>query len=229
MLRSRRPTNVGAELQLRPYKAAEPYVIMMPPPNVTAMLHMGHGLNNTVQDVLVRFERMRGRAALWLPGTDHAGIATQNVVERLIAQEGKTRFDLGREEFVRRVWAFVRETGDIILQQLQGHRRQRRLVSHLLHPGRGPVPRGARGVRAAVREGADLPRASTSSTGARAASPPCPTKRWRRKRPTGRSGGFRYPLADGIGTHHGGDHPARDDAGRHRRGGAPGRRHDTYT
>ncbi len=69
----------------------QPYVIMMPPPNVTAVLHMGHGLNDTVQDVLIRFERMRGRAALWLPGTDHdAGIATQNAVERLIAQEGKT-------------------------------------------------------------------------------------------------------------------------------------------
>ena len=96
-----------------------PYVIMMPPPNVTAVLHMGHGLNNTIQDVLVRFERMRGRPALWLPGTDHAGIATQNVVEKLIAKEGQTRFDLGREEFVRRVWAFVGQTGSTILDQLK--------------------------------------------------------------------------------------------------------------
>src|SRR5881396_3765298 len=68
-----------------------PYVIVIPPPNVTAVLHMGQGLNNVTQDVLIRFERMRGREALWLPGTDHAGIATQNVVERLIAKEGKTR------------------------------------------------------------------------------------------------------------------------------------------
>ena len=97
----------------------EPYVIMMPPPNVTAMLHMGHGLNNTVQDVLIRFERMRGRRALWLPGTDHAGIATQNVVERELAQEGLTRFDLGRDAFVERVWAHVRETGPVILDQLK--------------------------------------------------------------------------------------------------------------
>ena len=96
-----------------------PYVIMMPPPNVTAALHMGHGLNNTVQDVLVRFERMRGRRALWLPGTDHAGIATQNVVERIVATEGRTRFDLGREAFVDRVWAYVRETGAAILTQLR--------------------------------------------------------------------------------------------------------------
>ena len=96
-----------------------PYVIVMPPPNVTAVLHMGHGLNNVTQDVLIRFERMRGRDALWLPGTDHAGIATQNVVERQLAQEGKTRFDLGREAFVARVWAFVRETGAAILEQLK--------------------------------------------------------------------------------------------------------------
>src|SRR5215217_6373577 len=96
-----------------------PYVIMMPPPNVTAVLHMGHGLNNTVQDVLVRFERMRGRRALWLPGTDHAGIATQNVVERLLAKEGLTRFDVGHDAFVERVWAYVRETGAAILEQLK--------------------------------------------------------------------------------------------------------------
>jgi valyl-tRNA synthetase len=97
----------------------EPYVIQMPPPNVTAELHTGHGLNNTVQDVLIRFERMRGRRALWVPGTDHAGIATQNVVERLLAKEGTTRFDLGREAFVERVWAYVRQTGARILDQLQ--------------------------------------------------------------------------------------------------------------
>src|SRR5207247_2344312 len=96
-----------------------PYVIVIPPPNVTAVLHMGQGLNNVTQDVLIRFERMRGREALLLPGTDHAGIATQNVVERLIAKEGKTRFDLGREAFVARVWAFVKETGPTILEQLK--------------------------------------------------------------------------------------------------------------
>src|SRR6266511_2471610 len=97
----------------------EPYVIVMPPPNITAILHTGQGLNNVIQDVLIRFERMRRREALWLPGTDHAGIATQNVVERLVAKEGKTRFELGREQFVERVWAFVRETGSTILEQLK--------------------------------------------------------------------------------------------------------------
>ena len=97
----------------------QPYVIVIPPPNVTAILHVGHGLNNVIQDVLIRFERMRGREAEWLPGTDHAGIATQNVVERMLADEGKTRFDLGRDKFVERVWAFVRETGNTILEQLK--------------------------------------------------------------------------------------------------------------
>jgi len=96
-----------------------PYVIVIPPPNVTAVLHMGHGLNDTLQDALIRFERMRGREALWLPGTDHAGIATQNVVEKQLAAEGKTRFDLGREAFVERVAAFVSETGTTILEQLK--------------------------------------------------------------------------------------------------------------
>ena len=97
----------------------DPYVIVIPPPNVTAVLHMGHGLNNTVQDMLIRWRRMQGRAAEWLPGTDHAGIATQNVVERELAKEGKTRDDLGREAFVERVWGFVRETGGTILEQLK--------------------------------------------------------------------------------------------------------------
>src|SRR6478735_4437547 len=101
----------------RPY--ADAFVTMMPPPNVTASLHMGHGLNNTLQDVLTRWARMRGRPALWLPGTDHAGIATQNVVERLVAKEGKTRFDLGREPFIERMHSFVDVTKETILGQLR--------------------------------------------------------------------------------------------------------------
>ncbi|HLM69108.1 MAG TPA: valine--tRNA ligase, partial [Longimicrobium sp.] len=102
-----------------PHSTRESYVIVIPPPNVTAVLHMGHGLNNTVQDAFVRFRRMQGREALWMPGTDHAGIATQNVVERILAKEGRTRFDLGRDAFVQRVWEFVDETGGKILTQLR--------------------------------------------------------------------------------------------------------------
>ena len=97
----------------------DPYVIVIPPPNVTAVLHMGHGLNNTLQDLLIRWRRMQGREALWVPGTDHAGIATQNVVERQLAREGLTRQDVGREAFVERVWEWVRETRPRIIGQLE--------------------------------------------------------------------------------------------------------------
>ena len=102
-----------------PASGREPYTIVIPPPNVTAALHMGHGLNNTVQDVLIRWRRMQGREALWMPGTDHAGIATQNVVERQLAKEGHTRFDLGRKAFVARVWEWVGTTEANILDQLR--------------------------------------------------------------------------------------------------------------
>src|SRR6266571_5114295 len=103
----------------QPRPEGEPYVIVIPPPNVTAVLHVGRGLNNIIQDVLIRFERMRGRGAEWLPGTDHAGIATQNVIEKQLIDEGTTRMDLGRDAFVARVWEFVRATGDTILEQLK--------------------------------------------------------------------------------------------------------------
>ena len=97
----------------------DPFVIVMPPPNVTAVLHMGHGLNNTVQDVLIRWRRMVGDEALWVPGTDHAGIATQNIMEKQLASEGKSKADLGRDAFVERTIAFVEETGGEILRQLR--------------------------------------------------------------------------------------------------------------
>ena len=100
-------------------QGSEPFVVVIPPPNVTAVLHMGHGLNNTIQDVVVRWRRMQGRAALWVPGTDHAGIATQNVVERQLAAEGKTRHDLGRDAFVARTWEWIDMTGGLILEQLR--------------------------------------------------------------------------------------------------------------
>ncbi|MCA0433951.1 MAG: valine--tRNA ligase [Proteobacteria bacterium] len=99
---------------------AKPYTIVIPPPNVTGSLHMGHALNNTIQDILCRFERMRGRDVLWQPGTDHAGIATQMVVERLLAKENKTdRRTMGREAFVKRVWEWRAESGGLIVNQLK--------------------------------------------------------------------------------------------------------------
>ena len=98
---------------------AKPYTIVIPPPNVTGSLHMGHALNNTLQDVLIRFERMRGRDTLWQPGMDHAGIATQMVVERQLEQSGAHRRDLGREEFVRRIWSWKEQSGGMIINQLK--------------------------------------------------------------------------------------------------------------
>jgi valyl-tRNA synthetase len=99
--------------------AQSPYCIMIPPPNVTGVLTMGHVLNNTLQDILVRWARLEGREALWLPGTDHAGIATQAVVERELRKQKKNRRDLGREKFLEQVWSWREEKGGIILQQLQ--------------------------------------------------------------------------------------------------------------
>ncbi len=96
-----------------------PYSIVIPPPNVTGQLHMGHALNATIQDVLIRWKRMHGYRALWIPGTDHAGIATQNVVERELAREGTDRHKLGREEFIKRVWQWKARYGERILFQLK--------------------------------------------------------------------------------------------------------------
>jgi len=98
--------------------SSQPYCIVIPPPNVTGSLHMGHALNNTLQDILVRFKRMQGFKTLWQCGTDHAGIATQNVMERELAAENRSRFDLGREEFIKRVWKWKEQYGGIIIRQL---------------------------------------------------------------------------------------------------------------
>ena len=102
-----------------PNSNATPFTIMIPPPNVTGSLHMGHALTFTIQDTLIRWRRMQGRDALWQPGTDHAGIATQMVVERLLAEEGKDRRDLGRDAFVERVWQWKARSGGTITRQLR--------------------------------------------------------------------------------------------------------------
>ncbi len=108
----------GAALKKNP--KAKPFSIVIPPPNVTGSLHMGHALNNTLQDVLARFERMRGRDVLWQPGTDHAGIATQSLVERqLMEKQEPGRRELGREEFLKRVWAWKEHSGGTIVNQLK--------------------------------------------------------------------------------------------------------------
>ena len=156
----------------------KPFSIVMPPPNVTGQLHMGHALDCTLQDILTRFKRMQGYAALWVPGTDHAGIATQiKVEEELRVKEGKTRYDLGREKFLERVWKWKEEYGNRIVQQ------QKKMgVSCDWSRARFTMDEGC---SKAVRETfcscmtrASSTRAAASSTGAPIASPPCPPPRW---------------------------------------------------
>ena len=105
--------------QASPDKPGTPYCIVIPPPNVTGSLHVGHALNNSLQDILIRWRRMQGRNVLWMPGTDHAGIATQNVVEKQLLQEGTTRETLGRDAFQERVWKWKVQSGGTIIQQLK--------------------------------------------------------------------------------------------------------------
>ncbi|MCB2153529.1 valine--tRNA ligase [bacterium] len=102
-----------------PKAEGEPYCIVIPPPNVTGVLHMGHGLDETIQDTLMRFERMRGKNAVWVPGTDHAGIATQHVVVEKLRREGKEPFEMGRDAFVEEVWKWKKDHGDRIVNQLR--------------------------------------------------------------------------------------------------------------
>jgi len=100
-------------------RSKKKFLIFLPPPNVTGSLHLGHALNACISDILIRFKRMKGFKTLWLPGTDHAGIATQNVVEKELKKEGKTRFDLGKERFLKRVWKWKEKYGNVILEQLK--------------------------------------------------------------------------------------------------------------
>ncbi|SVD90877.1 uncharacterized protein METZ01_LOCUS443731, partial [marine metagenome] len=100
-------------------KTRRPFVIVMPPPNVTGELHLGHALMAALEDIMIRWHRMQGEPTLYLPGTDHAGIATQVVVERTIAKDGLTRHDIGREQFIDRVWSWVKQYGNTIDEQLK--------------------------------------------------------------------------------------------------------------
>lgn len=97
----------------------KPFTIVIPPPNVTGQLHMGHALNNTLQDILIRTKRMQGYSTLWLPGTDHAGIATEARVKEQLAEEGLSKFDLGRDKFLDRVWQWKEKYGGTIINQLK--------------------------------------------------------------------------------------------------------------
>ena len=122
----------------------------MPPPNVTGQLHMGHAMDATLQDILIRFKRMQGYDALWMPGTDHAGIATQIKVEEDLRKEGLTRYDLGREKFLERVWDWKDKFGDRIVEQQKKLGCLLRLGPRPLHHGRGLLQGRAGGLRQAV-------------------------------------------------------------------------------
>ncbi|MDR4504687.1 MAG: valine--tRNA ligase [Candidatus Scalindua sp.] len=109
----------GGFFHSAPDAAKKPYSIVIPPPNITGVLHMGHALNNILQDILIRWRRMQGYNTLWMPGTDHAGIATQNVVERALLKKGLSRAEIGREKFIEKVWSWKNEYGSEILKQLR--------------------------------------------------------------------------------------------------------------
>ena len=134
-----------------PQADQRPYVIIMPPPNVTGELHLGHALEKALEDALIRYRRMTGVPTLWLPGTDHAGIATQWVVERQLLDEGTSRHDIGREKFVQRVWEHVEKSGGII------HEQSRRLgisadwSAPQVHPRPGPSTPSAPPLSASTR------------------------------------------------------------------------------
>ena len=135
------------------------FSIALPPPNVTGSIHIGHMLEHTQIDMLVRWHRMRGERTLWLPGMDHAGIATQFVVERMLAKEGIQRKDLGREEFERRVWKWKAESGGRDQAADDPPGRFVRLDARAVHAGAGALSRGAGSIFAAVSRGIDLSRA----------------------------------------------------------------------
>ena len=148
-----------------PDSGKPPYTIMMPPPNVTGSLHMGHALTFTLQDILIRFERMRGRDALWQPGTDHAGIATEIVVTNQLAERQIDKHDLGRDKFIERVWEWKAESGGTIVNQLRrlGASADWARERFTMDPGLAAAVRQV--FVAALSRGADLPRQAARQLG----------------------------------------------------------------
>jgi valyl-tRNA synthetase len=199
----------------RPDPKRKPFTIVIPPPNVTGSLHMGHALNNTLQDVLVRWRRMKGDNALWIPGTDHGGIATQNVVEKILKKEGKSRHDLGREKFLERMWAWRKESGDTILHQLRKlgcsldwTRTRFTMDDASSRAVRRPSPPFSK--RGLFTRGFGLvnwcPRCCTALSDIEVEHEERAGNLWH----------IRYPFADDAeGVHCGCDHAARNHAGRH--------------
>ena len=209
---------------------ARPFTIVIPPPNVTGSLHMGHALNNTLQDILCRFERMRGRDVLWQPGTDHAGIATQMVVERqLMERQEPGRRATGAREILGAGLAMEGRERRRHRQPAEAARRLLRLVARALHDGRGPVARGDQGVRRTASRGPDLQGQAAGQLGSEAAH-----RDFRSRGAADR--GQRQPVVSALSAgrqdvrsqrsldfHRRCDHAPRDHARRHRGRGASGR------
>ena len=165
-----------------------PYCIVIPPPNVTGALHMGHALNNTLQDILIRWRRMQGYDALWMPGTDHAGIATQAVVERrLLEEEKKTRHDLGREALVKRIWTWKDEYEKRISEPAQADGLLLRLGADPVYPRR-LCSRAVRRTFFNLFKAGKIFRGKRLSTGTPSSAPPWPTTRSITKRSPAISG-----------------------------------------
>ena len=203
--------------------AAETFSIAIPPPNVTGALHMGHALNGSIQDTLIRYQRMRGRPAKWILGTDHAGIATQKQVERALEAEGTSREELGREAFVERVWEWTDRYGGTIVGQLKRLGATVDYDDERFTLDERYVTRGARGVRRPVPQGPDLPRQLPGQLGPGHA---VGDQRPRGRGPRGHRHAVPHRLPVGRRRRRGdGGHRAPgDDARRHRRGREPGRR-----
>ena len=203
--------------------AEENYSIAIPLPNVTGALHMGHALNGSVQDTLIRLARMRGKRTKWIFGTDHAGIGTQTLVERALIAEGTSREELGREKFVERVWRWRDQYGSTIVEQFKAARRLLRLRGREVHARPALRRGGPEGLRRPVREGLDLPRQLHGQLG--------PGLAVGDLRPRGRAArGHRHPLLRRLSARErprvadDRDRAAGDDAGRHRDRRPPRRR-----
>ena len=199
------------------------FCIQLPPPNVTGTLHMGHAFNQTIMDALTRMHRMRGFNTLWVPGTDHAGIATQIVVERQLQDAGLSRHDLGRKNFVAQVWDWKASSGATITTQMRRIGDSVSLGARVLHDGREAVGGRHRNLRAALRRGPDLSRQAPGELGPGAevgGIGPRGRERGRGRLP------LAHPLPDGGRQRlcRRRDDAPRDDARRHRGDGSPGRR-----
>ena len=210
---------------------------MIPPPNVTGSLHIGHAFNNTIQDILIRFHRMQGRNVLWQPGTDHAGIATQMVVERMLAEQGvaldrgipskdgHNRNDRPPGPSSRRCGPGGKSRAARCLKQLRRLGATCDWERRALHHGRGPVAGRAARLRPALQGRPDLPRQAAGQLGSRNFIPRFRTSEVEQREIDGHLWHLRYPVEGEEGRHHRrGDDAARDHAGRHRRRRASGGR-----